>query len=64
MNGDKWPIVFEDADTAGDRIAIFPCKRGVFIEVSEAGDGCGVVITPAQSATLRAALEAAEKEMT
>lgn len=52
-----WPVVIEDVDR--DTIMVDIYQRGVSVEI----DNFVVVLTPAQSATLRAALEAAEKEM-
>ena len=60
-----WPVEIEDAE--GDTIVVEVFGDGIFINITqgerEAERDAAVILTPAQSATLRAALEAAEKEM-
>lgn len=61
MSGVKWPVVIEDAE--GDAIRVKPGRHFMVVTIKSARALASVALTPAQSATLRAALEAAEKEM-
>lgn len=53
----KWPRAIKD--WCNHLIYVEPCPAGVAVQIDQGQ----VVLTPAQSATLRAALEAAEQEM-
>ncbi len=57
-----WPRVIEDAD--GDAIRVKPGCQLVVVTINSAGALASVALTTDESATLRAALEAAEKDMT
>lgn len=62
MSGIEWPVVFEDAYNDRLSVEVF-CSRVLISIMQENGEETSVALTPAQSAILRAALEAAEKGM-
>ena len=61
MSGVKWPVIIEDVDR--DRIAVHLFDGTIRVGIFQGLAHSFVALTPAQSATLRAALEAAEQEM-
>ncbi len=56
-----WPVEIRDRSAAS--IRVFPGPTTVALIMEEGEMATCVCLTPAQSATLRAALEAAEQEM-
>lgn len=61
MSAMEWPVIIEDADS--DKIRVRPGHDFVVVAIMTNISVAAVALTPAQSAILRAALEAAEKGM-
>ena len=61
MSGTVWPVVIEDE--GGDAIRVKPGFLRVVVTLQSIRALASVALTADESATLRAALEAAEQEM-
>lgn len=63
MSGIEWPVVIWDSKYSDDRLVLHLNSTGFFVEAMEGDHSAQVFIDRAGLATLRAALEAAELEM-